>query len=597
MGSLLKTAALIGLLLATGGLMAADTCGRCQKMLVIYSQATEFDRKLYRNICVSFATVKLCFKSMESSSSEIGSALAELGPDDLLVVGTGTLPSLSGQTSIVRYVSGGGKAFFAALDAGSEAMLRVAGVESAGGVKTQTGMKSEVASIFPGIELSGSAYSQMNSESVDVKLAKGAEVLYRAGGGLPLVWRCDFGKGTAIVCNSSLMVDARNAGLMLQLMSLQNDYFFTTVFNAKLFFIDDFPSPIPLGTGYVISSNYDGMGYSEFYKTIWWPQMKALAKNHNIKYTCLALGNYENSVKMPPTPLSARMKDTFKYYGGDIIESGHELGIHGYNHAPLLMADQREALKDIGYEPWKSEADMAQSLRGIRKALDEAIGKRQYLSYVPPMNMLAKDGKKALFEVFPEMKSFAGLGDASQHGDGVLYQDIGPDPDYPQIYALPRYSSGYIQSPQMTWETANYIAYCGVFSHFVHPDELLDNERSANKNWQELYEDLEGIMKDVDGKYPFLRPMSAGDFVAERERTSKTKVCATRHGDKISVVYTDASTDPMFHYLRLNNGLTIAGIENGKHVSVPGTEGLYLIEGVKSPVVITLGTSGGGGSK
>jgi hypothetical protein len=334
---------------------------------------------------------------------------------------------------------------------------------------------------------------------MDFKLLPGAKVVLRASDGRALAWSRKFGLGNVVVFNSSLFSMEGYNGTLMQLLSLADDYFLTTVFNAKVFFIDDFPAPAPLGTEYVIASNYGGIGYDEFYEKIWWPQMKELAVKRKLVYTCLALGNYENSVEMPPKPLSAKMKRDFKYYGEDILKNGHELGIHGYNHASLLMANYKTALAQIGYIPWNSVDDMERSLRALRNALDEALGKRQYHSYVPPMNMLAKEGKEAVLRVFPEMKSFDGLGDSSTYEPGVLHQSIGPDPDFPKVYDLPRFSSGYLATPEVNWQVFNYLASFGLLSHFVHPDELMDSERNANKDWAGLHAELDGLMASVNG--------------------------------------------------------------------------------------------------
>lgn len=561
-----------------------------QKILILESGDDDTDSKLQKNITTTLKTVKVHFKSIDIDSDDLEKELSEMGPADFVVISAPNIPTYLLQSRLIKYVSEGGNIYFAYLNVRNEAMMRLAGIKDLKGQELSKHNKISTSSlIFPGLDKSGDDIFSVASQIQPVELESGAEVLMSSDSGLPVLWRYKYGKGTVMVFNASTASDAVFCGTLLQTMAMLPPYFLSQSFNAKVFFIDDFPAPIPLGTEYVIATHYDGMGYEEFYKEIWWPQMKTLAEKYKIKYTCLALANYENSVNMPPPPFTDRVRDSFRYYGHDLLKHGHEIGIHGYNHASLLMADYKEALAEIGYQPWKSVDDMETSLRFLRKSLDETVGKRQYYSYVPPMNMLSREGKEAILRVFPEMKCFAGLGDSSLRDAGVLYQDIGFDPDFPKVYALPRYSSGQIYSHDWMVLIYNYLAYNGLFSHFIHPDELLDSERCENKNWEELYSDMEHIMKDVNDRFPFLRPMNATDFVNERLRTYKTEIYSYMSPGKITITYENASvTDPLFHYLRLNNGDAVKSVENGKFTRINGTPGLYLIEGNKSPVTVNL---------
>jgi hypothetical protein len=236
---------------------------------------------------------------------------------------------------------------------------------------------------------------------------------------------------------------------------------------------------------------------------------------------------------------------------------------------------------------------METSLNSLKKVLDERLGKIDYFTYVPPMNMLAKSGKEAVLNVFPSIKCFASLGGDSLYvgkspgEDGELKQELGPDPDFPQVYDLPRFSFGEVYKINEMWTAYNYIAYCGLFSHFFHPDDLMDAERSQNKDWKQLHESLEQIFKSISDKFPFLRGMTAKEFVQERLRTDKIKVYSSRKGNVITLEYVNGD-GPLYHYLRINNGAKIMGIKNGSYKPIGSGGGLYILEGLKSPVQITL---------
>lgn len=586
---------LICILLVASWFIAVVPCSaadKYQKILVLSSKDGDTNREMIRNIRTAFKNLKLNFTDIDSGSHEIGDAIQKLDSDDLLIIATDDLSVMVAQPRIIRFVSEGGKVFFPILGTGSEALLNIAGVKNIKERVTVSGFKP-IIKLFPGLESYEAANMSGRSESQLVELDKKAEVLITAENDFPLAWKISFGKGKIIVFNSNLLNESVFCGVMLQLTSLLNDYFITTVSNAKIVFIDDFPFPIPPGSEYVITSNYDERSYEEFYRDIWWPQIKAIAEKYKMKYTCLVLANYENSVEMPPVAISDRTKGFIGYYGKDIIKSGHELGIHGYNHASLLMSDYNAALKAINYAPWKSVKDMETSLSCLKKALDETLGPIDYFTYVPPMNMLSKDGKQAVLNVFPGIKCFASLGndslyvDSSPKEDGELKQEIGPDPDFPAVYDLPRFSFGELYKSDEMWTVYNYVAYCGLVSHFFHPDDLMDAERSANKDWKQLHDSFEKMMSSITDKFPFLRGMTAKEFVQERLRTDKIKVYSHKEGNVITVEYVNGD-GPLYHYLRINNGLKIKEVKNGTSRLIGGTEGLYILEGLKSPVQIIL---------
>ena len=106
-------------------------------------------------------------------------------------------------------------------------------------------------------------------------------------------------------------------------------------------------------------------------------------------------------------------------------------------------------------------------------------------------------------------------------------------------------------------------------------------------DWRQLHDSLDKIFGDVSVKFPFLRAMTAKEFVLERFRTDKIKVYSSRKGNEITVVYENGD-GPLYHYLRINNGMKIKEIKNGSCRPVDAEGGLYLLEGLKSPLQITL---------
>jgi hypothetical protein len=558
-----------------------------QRFLVLTSDSDEISVKMFQNIQSILKTARLNFTTLNAGSYELGKHLDALNKsDDLVVVVTPNLTEINLFSPLIDYVNKGGKVFFAAGGTGDSPLQGLLGVEEFIQVETLSGLDPKL-NIFPGMNKMHQGVLAFRSYSSKVRLADGTRVIIEAEKNLPLAWTYRFGKGEVLVFNSNRLSEYTFCGLFIQLCSMLNDYFVSTIFNAKVVFIDDFPSPIPSGSEFSILSNYDGRSYEEFFRDIWWPDIKAMGKKYDVKYTCLALGNYENSVKMPPIPISEQMRENIKYYGNDLLANGDELGIHGFNHASLLMSDYKKALYEIGYTPWNSIDDMVTSLSKLREVLREILGPREYFTYVPPMNMMSKAGKEAVLKVFPHIRCFAGLGDPFYEESGVLHQEIGPDPDFPQVYALPRFSSGHLYKSEDMYFIFSHLAAFGLLSHFVHPDDILDPERSYNKPWQEMYEDISRKFREVHEKLPFLRGMTTKDFVTEQFKLLNIAVYANRQGNIITINYSrDAGT--MYHYLRLNNGMTIKSITNGKARLINDAGVLFMIEGHKSPVTITL---------
>lgn len=571
--------------------MPCHAADKYQKILIVSSQGNDMSRNLYGNISAAFKNLKLNYKNIDASSYEIGEELKLLDGDDLLIVATNDFSTLVCQPKIIRFVAEGGRVLFPAFGTGSDAILNLVGVKNTGGSTIASGFNTNV-QLFPGLETPGIEPMSLRAGSLQVTLDKSAEVIITAEDNIPIAWRYSFGKGKVMVLNSGLLTSAKFCGAMMQLASLLNDYFITTVFNAKVVFIDAFPFPIPEGTEYAVSSNYDGRNYEEFYKDIWWPQIKKLSVKYDIKYTCMVLANYDNSIGMPPKKVSERTKELISYYGKDIIKTGHELGIQGYSRAPLIPADYSTAnLKEFAYPPWKSVRDIETSLTCLEKLLDETLGKTDYFTYAPPVNMLAKDGKEAVLKVFPGIRCFAGIAGLSNgvnaNKSGILYQEAGMDPDFPEAYDLPRSSNGELYKPDVKWNVCNYVAYYGLFSHFFNSDDFMDSERSGNMDWEQLNETLDKIFADVAAKFPFLRAMTAKDFVQERFRTDKIKVYSSKKGNLITVEYENGD-GPLYHYLRINNGMKVKEIKNGTCRPIDANGGLYLVEGLKSPLQITL---------
>ena len=91
------------------------------------------------------------------------------------------------------------------------------------------------------------------------------------------------------------------------------------------------------------------------------------------------------------------------------------------------------------------------------------------------------------------------------------------------IVELPRIISGAILDPYMRWAAFNELNFQYVNSHFIHPDDVLDEDRGAALGWNTLRDNLDGYMDWLYGAAPGLRNQTA----AEASRAVQRYDCLT----------------------------------------------------------------------
>ena len=384
-----------------------------------------------------------------------------------VLVTTGNIGAVAALPQIEQYVADGGTALF--LDGLSDTGVPAGfaeriGVHRFGESYTREGihMTSDIIFGVQSIGVSGRSYQ---TTTAAVSLDSAVQIHAAADDGTPLVWEMPSGAGKYVVYNGQRMADKPNVGLLAGILSLTSDTYVYPTVGAKVFIIDDFPAPVPVG---IFPRLYDEVHLTtaDFYRNVWWPQMLANAKRYGFKYTGVVIETYGNQVKGPFAPMSDRYTRSYLIaYGRELLKSGGELGIHGYNHQPLAPAGYNQ--EHLDYTPWASPEDMKESLRELRRYIASAYPDYAIRTYVPPSNILSPEGKEALKEVFPDLKIIAALY-MRMPEDRAYYQDFQRNAD--GSYEFPRVSSGYIVRGDMLWDIVNVINTQGIVSHFVHPD-------------------------------------------------------------------------------------------------------------------------------
>ncbi|WP_432402843.1 DUF2194 domain-containing protein [Wukongibacter sp. M2B1] len=389
--------------------------------------------------------------------------------------------------------------------------------------------------------------------------------------GVQLLWKRKYGQGNILYFNGTMLDVKMNRGFILGSLSLLEEDFIYPIINTKISFIDDFPAPIPSGTYESITKEF-GRTIPRFYKEIWWPDMLELSLKYNLKYTGVAIGTYNDEVEnIEPESTDLNIKN-YIYYGRELINNGGEMGIHGYNHQPLSTKELFD--KSLGYKPWKNVDTIIDSIEEINKLSKKAFPNYTFRVYVPPSNILYPEGREALLKADAEIKIISSLYNNSYDQDEYKQEfEISDD----GIIEFPRLTSGYTYTSEKEWVILNGVTSHGVFSHFIHPDDILDYHRNDGKGWSELLKEYDELNKKVFDNYRWLRGMTATEGANEMLKYLLAEPRFEKK-DTYLKIYTNNYFDKIYFILRTEK--EIESVENCNIEEID--KNIYLIESYDS---------------
>lgn len=389
--------------------------------------------------------------------------------------------------------------------------------------------------------------------------------------GQPVIWENQYGKGKFVVDNFGLYEKAVR-GFYAASYSLLTDVGIYPVINGSAFYLDDFPSPVPNGDGTYVKRDYE-MSISDFYMNIWWPDMLELASDHGIHYTGVMIENYEDATD----GTIEKQKDTkrFEYFGNMLLHQGGELGYHGYNHQPLSLSntDYGDVLP---YGTWKNQSAMKKAVKELVRFGDEIFPSTSMSVYVPPSNVLSAEGRRMLAKEFPQIRTIA-----SNYftGEFAYVQEFEVAED--GIVEQPRIISGAIIDSYMKMAALSELNMHFVNSHFIHPDDLLDEDRGAALGWEKLKGNLSDYMDWLDDSAPSLRQLTGSELSGAIQRYGAVTFTKTVTDQAIKLEL-DNFYDEVYFMVRINEG-TPGDVSGGKLTHLTGN--LYLLK-AKEPTVI-----------
>ncbi|MCL2833124.1 MAG: DUF2194 domain-containing protein [Treponema sp.] len=399
-------------------------------------------------------------------------------------------------------------------------------------------------------------------------------------GPTPMLWEHKFGNGRVVVNNNDAIYEKWSRGFFAASYSMTEPAVAYPVINASVIFIDDFPSPVPEGYNPYIRRDY-GMQTENFFVHIWFPDMLAFSDKYGFKYTGLFVETYDDNVNSDFVPEPQYVSERMKYFGTLFLNHGNEIGMHGYNHQSLVLPNFDYG-DELDYNKWPSLANMKTSLDELVRYDEEMFPGTKMRIYVPPSNVLSHEGRTVIRDDFKDIRVISGLLVDDLYN---LEDEFGLGED--GLINFPRITSGYFPFDDPDDITALWSMLCEinlhfVNSHFIHPDDTMDDERGAARGWRSLSKSFDEYLAWL-GQFP-LRHLTGHQAGPATERWDNLSVKTTLSSDQIALELT-GFYDEAWLLVRINEGTPLA-TDGGSLTKMSDT--LYLLKATMPEVTITL---------
>lgn len=425
-------------------------------------------------------------------------------------------------------------------------------------------------------------FSDPFKSSLSVALNERAQVeAVSSNGRTPLVWRSSVESGTAVMCNIGIYVKMVR-GFYASAFSLLSSAMAYPVINSAAFYLDDFPSPVPSGNGKYIKRDYN-MSISEFYSQVWWPDLVRLAERYGIRFTGVMIENYGDDTKNDPVRQTDNTQ--FEYYGGLLLRQNGEIGYHGYNHQPLVLPNTNYG-NEYTYVQWPNRKAIVDSLNELIAFQKTVLPAATSSVYVPPSNILSSEGRQIIGEDMPQIRAIASM--AFPPDSSLEYvQEFGVAAD--GVVEAPRIVSGsMVNNSYMRLAAVSELNMHYVSSHFMHPDDLLDEDRGAKEGWETYRKGLEDYLDWLEQSAPSIRMQTGTECAAAVQRFSGLTVSMATSDDSWDL-HLGNLIDQGWLMFRANNG-TPGRVRGGSLTKLTGN--LYLLKATSATVHIERKTGG-----
>lgn len=341
----------------------------------------------------------------------------------------------------------------------------------------------------------------------------------------PAVIENQIGKGKVILYNTSVYASKQDRGFLFAGVLKGLEAIPYPVANVSTMFLDDFPSPLYNIKAEPIASEMN-LNMSDYVTQVWWPDMKKVAKEFNMKYSAMIAFDYKNKTSPPfvfdqwnSTKIKTKNKvePISDWLMRDVAKNGHELAFHGYNHVELTVKD------------WKNQEFIGLALKSVQKKWDAGNFGPMPKTYVPPSNLIDNKGTVELKKGMPSIKYMCSLYLGETHEGGNREFDY--DPYNKELFDYPRISSGFYMTNEEKYILQSEYILTGVWNHFVHPDDVFQIPATANASagdfdlrnkfsygWYKtkgkdkaMFPEFKAFLRTMTTAYPQLRFVTGGE--------------------------------------------------------------------------------------
>ncbi|MWC30041.1 DUF2194 domain-containing protein [Paenibacillus sp. MMS18-CY102] len=528
--------------------------------VIVTDESNTYSQRIRSNVEQTLTYMKKPYRTVNYSQFN--------GPgseQEHVIITVSALDRLPNNEWLETFVHGGGHVMFATVLEPDNTFYRIyrkLGIREAGFQANTQGLNIS-SEVFASKEDTAFNTDMIENTAMQVRLDEGTVMLADSTEHVPILWQQPYGDGEFVLLNGTMLQEKSSRGFTAASISLMDKDFIYPILNAKLMYIDDFPAPFKQD----MLPDYKRT-YNRFIKEIWWPDMVRVAAMYGYKFTGVAIETYADKVNGPFTEEDSSPKDLIMY-GRDVLKSGGEIGIHGYNHESLVT-DHKISNK-FGYNAWPSAQEMAESVKAVTVFVNDVFPNYELRTYVPPSNVLGADGREALKAGWPGLRTISSMYSEDLESASYVQEfEIAKD----GIAELPRVTSGFVYDEFEKWASMNAIGTLGVFSHFVHPDDVIAPDRNQNKTWDQLYREFTEYLKDTNDQFSWLRPMTATEATNELVRYADSDPHFQQTADGIQG-YINGYTDGDFYYL-LRSDKKVTKLEHAEVTRLNGH--MYLVK-------------------
>ena len=522
------------------------------QFLIVYTSAEPEDAHEQTNGMLDALKVTLAELQRAYRIVDLAKEALVINPREKVIVASGHLEVMENSVpALMDYAEHGGSVFFASrfeMDNYLPAVYRNFGINSIDTFVEGTGLEfksdflpSVKGSVFTTEELVNSMLSMLLEPSAQVWVTTNAPAKF------PLVWTQTYGQGKFVLYNGTQLVDKSVRSLLIGCIAQMYDSFVYPIIGAKVCFVDDFPSPLLEYPSQKFQNKYK-RNIQSFFMDTWWPQVLKAANDNGIIYTGLLVETY--NLQLEPEFEPEQYFDTTDYFGKQLLKNKGEIGWHGYNHVPFTLPGF--LLGNEGYPAWNSIESMTKSFKELQRYASTFFGDLPMVTYVPPSNLLSDEGREMLVKSGVPLKVISPLYTGAIGEDVECFTNFEIAAD--GMVNFPRITFGMMYTDNVKWEITNGSGF-GVFSHFLHPDDIIDEERGGNFPFDSLMKTYTQMFEDIASKYPYMTGMTASDAAMSLVNMKNSRFDIKRDGNNFN--YTVENYQPGLKFLMFSQETVI----------------------------------------